>query len=37
AASSEESLRSALRAAAGRSGPTLIEVDQALWMNGRGQ
>ncbi|WP_419737486.1 5-guanidino-2-oxopentanoate decarboxylase [Pseudomonas sp. COR18] len=37
AASSEESLRSALRAAAGSSGPTLIEVDQALWMNGRGQ
>ncbi len=30
-ASSEDSLRSALRAAAARPGPTLIEVDQDLW------
>ncbi|MFS9669856.1 hypothetical protein [Klebsiella pneumoniae] len=27
-----EHLRSALRAAADRQGPTLIEIDQGLWM-----
>ncbi|QXI29864.1 5-guanidino-2-oxopentanoate decarboxylase [Pseudomonas vanderleydeniana] len=34
ATSTEQGLRSALRAAAARPGPTLIEVDQALWMKG---
>ncbi|WP_017901493.1 5-guanidino-2-oxopentanoate decarboxylase [Pseudomonas asplenii] len=34
AASTEDSLRNALRTAAGRSGPTLIEIDQTLWMKG---